>query len=121
MALNLPFETAIRVRRNLTEDPMSGEATLSDWAGATESAIDQVLFSPGTSTEFPNVDLDALSSLAVLYLPHGADITDQDRVRIRGGLWSVAGRRADWGLGDSSVDGSVVNLKWIRDERNPDG
>lgn len=100
---------------------MSGEATLSDWSSATEASIDEVLFSPGTSTEFPDVDLETLSTLAVLYLPHRADITDQDRVRIRGALWSVQGRRGDWGLGDSSVDGSVVNLKWIRDEEDANG
>lgn len=43
------FDTAIRVRRGLISDPMSGQATLSDWAGADEVLVEDVLFSPGTS------------------------------------------------------------------------
>ena len=113
------FETAIRVRRGLISDPMSGQATLSDWAGADEVLVEDVLFSPGTSAEFPNVDLDALTALAVLYLPYGADIRSDDRVRVRGSMWDVEGRRADWP--GELIDGSVITLRWLRDEEAPDG
>lgn len=109
-----PFETAVRIRRALTEDPMSGKPTLSDWDNADELDIDEVLFSDGTTAEFPDVDLETLSALAVLYLPHGADVHSKDRIRIRGALWSVKGRRGDWP--GELVSGSVVNLRFIREE-----
>lgn len=109
-----PLETAVRIRRALVEDPMSGKPTLSDWDNAHELDIHDVLFSDGTTSEFPDVDLETLSALAVLYLPHGVDVSSQDRIRIRGALWSVEGRRADWP--GELASGSVVNLRFIREE-----
>lgn len=112
-----PYQTIIRIRRRLVEDEMSGQPTLSDWENADEAEIDRVLFSPGTSDEFPQVHLEAREALAVIYLPLGADVRSGDRVRVDGALWAVEGRRNDW-PGIEPIGGSVVNLRLIREEGN---
>ena len=110
----LTSETVIRIRPELVPDPMSGKGTLADWANAQEVAISGVLFTPGTSSEFPNVELEALSALATLHCPLGTDITPNDRIRARGALWSVEGRRQDWR--GRLAKGCVVTIKFIREE-----
>lgn len=112
-----PVETVIRVRRRRVFDEMSGQDTLSDWSTADEQPIGDVLFASGPGIvqgaigELPAVELEQSTASAVLYLPHGADIRADDRVRARGALWDVIGRRVDW-----PDWGSVVQLTWIRDE-----
>lgn len=108
------FETVARYRRARVHDPMSGTNTLSDWGSANREQVAGCLFSPGTSADFPNIDLEQLQGLATLYLPLGASVEDGDRVAARGRIWAVKGFRNDW-AGDL-VDGSVVTLEYIRDE-----
>lgn len=114
---DFPWVTAVRLRRTMVLDPMSGKETLGDWEAPDELPIEDCLFAPGTTNEFPNVDLALLSSLATLYLPLHADVSAGDRVRVDGAMWSVEGRRADWGNGGGDLEeGSVVNLRFIREE-----
>lgn len=113
-----PQHRIVRLRRRLVPDPMSGQDTLGSWDDADELEL-WGLFAPGSTKEFPNVDIEAVSSLATVYFPRegaaesAVDVVSTDRVRVDDALWSVEGRRADWELDD--IGGSVVLLKLIRE------
>lgn len=109
------LETATRLRRGMVYDPMSDTETLGDWDHATRTTVEDVLFSPGSSAEFPGVDLETLSTLATLVFVEQADITEGDRIIIRDALWEVTGRPADYGRGRFAA--FTVTVRWLRDER----
>lgn len=107
---DFPYVTAVRLRRPMVADPYSGLETPGRWEDASETEIEGCLFAAGTSDDFPNVDVVALSALGSLYTPLRADITTADRVRVDGAVWDVLGRRSDW-----DPYGSVVTLKFVRE------
>lgn len=111
-----PFSVKVpRLRRGFVLDPMSGQETLGDWATATAVTVSDVLFAPGTSEEFPNVEIEAVSQYATLYMPLNADVVAGDRVHVDGSVWDVVGRRSNWGRRGRGPAGSAVPIKWVRD------
>lgn len=110
--VGFPYEMGTRIRRQRVYDPMSDQHTLSDWAAADRTEIDGILFAPGTSADFPNVDLEEVSMLATIYIEdEDADIRESDRIEIRDATWTVVGKPGAW-----AEEGIVVNLRWLRDE-----
>lgn len=98
----------------MVADQYSGEETLGSWDAADEQPVEGCLLAPGTSTEFPDVELDQLSSLATLYSPLQADIATRDRVRVDGALWDVISRPANWP--GRLTSGTAVTLRLVREE-----
>ena len=106
-------ETVRRLRRATTLDPMSDTMAPGDWATASSATIAGCNLAPGTSEEFPGVDIEQLQWLATLYMPLGADVQPGDRIAAHGHVWDAIGNRNDW-LGLQAA-GSSIALKQIRE------
>lgn len=79
-------------------DPYSGESVES-WDTSTEVTVDGVLCEPRPSGEPVQDARNAVTSGWTLYMPAGAVLTPQNRVRVRGVVYDVLGEPADWRLG----------------------
>jgi hypothetical protein len=65
----------------------------------TETALDDVLIAPTSSSE-PDALASATTSFSTLYAPPGTDIRSTDRIRLPdGGVWDVVGDASSWPLG----------------------
>lgn len=89
-------ETVTRIRPAAKLDPYSGEVIDLDWTNALELDIDGVGFDPGSSSEAQDARRDATTTAPTLYAQPGSDIAAGDRVRVRGLVYEVDGRPADW-------------------------
>ncbi|TDC02283.1 hypothetical protein E1091_01150 [Micromonospora fluostatini] len=85
------LETVVRIRppqRDPFGDPIPGSGG--------ELVLPDCLFAPGPSAEMLNganqVDVDG-----TVYAHPGADVTETDRLRIRGEVYEVVGRPRRWG------------------------
>lgn len=98
----LPFgETAVRLRRRMIEDPYSGELTRSDWSNHDELEIEGAAVAPSSSTDQvgtsnTNTNRQLVITMMSVYGPTGMDVREDDRIRVRSGLWDVIGDKADW-------------------------
>lgn len=101
-------ETVIRTRAGTSVDPYSGETVLN-WSTTTETAVDGALFDPGNSGEPVTDWRSGRSETPTLYFQRAVDITAADRVRVRGDLYEVAGRPAEWRFNGATV-GTEVKL-----------
>lgn len=89
-------ETVTRLRAGTVTDPYSGEPTES-WD--TPDELDIVTLAPAEPrpSQEPVQDArNALTSGWTLYLPEGADVARNDRMRVRGEVFPVQGEPADW-------------------------
>lgn len=91
-------ETVVRLRAGTRVDPYSKES-VEDWEAVPSELemVTQVPAEPVTSTE-PTDDpgRNAVVLGWVLYLDEEADITERDRVRVRGDDFEVIGRPDSW-------------------------
>lgn len=91
-------ETVVRLRAAETSvDPYSKKPK-ADWTKAPDELPITTLApaEPRPSEEPVQEARNAVISGWTLYLPLGADITERDRVRVRGEVYAVLGRPADW-------------------------
>lgn len=58
--------------------------------------VPNCLFAPGPTDEM-RLQADQVQADGVLFCPPGTPVTPQDRLRIRGEAYEVAGRPRDWG------------------------
>ncbi|MFI7608787.1 hypothetical protein ACIBTV_27255 [Micromonospora sp. NPDC049366] len=61
-----------------------------------ETIVPGCLFAPGPSAE-NLVAAMQVDSDATVYAPPGTDVLPTDRIRVRGGVYEVAGKPQDWG------------------------
>lgn len=93
-------EVVVRLRATSTLDPYSQLPTAESWAAPDELAITTVAPpEPRPANEPVQESRNAVITGWTLYLPSGADITERDRVRVRGQVYPVQGRPAEWGMG----------------------
>ena len=90
-------ETVVRLRAGTTTDPYSQEPVL-DWSAAPAELELRTLApaEPRPSSEPVESARNAVVSGFTLYLPQDADVTAQDRMRVRGEVFNVLGDPADW-------------------------
>jgi hypothetical protein len=94
--VNFPHGESVAVlTAGTVTDPYSGE-TMPDWSTATEVTIDGVAVEPRPSQEPVQDARNAVVSGYTLYLPAGAQIDAQARVRVRGEVYEVLGDPAAW-------------------------
>jgi hypothetical protein len=73
---------------------------VEDWDAATERTVElQAPPEPRPSQEPTQDARNAVVSGWTLYLPAGDPITRKNRVRVRGEVYPVQGKPADWGVG----------------------
>lgn len=90
-------ETVVRLRATTTTDPYSNESTAQDWSTPSERQIVTLApAEPRPSDEPVQNARNAITDGWTLYLPENADITAADRVRVRGEVFAVLGRPAEW-------------------------
>ena len=94
----LPGETVQVLSAGASTDPYSGEP-VADWSSPTEAPVEGVLCEPRPSGEPVQDARNAVTSGWTLYMPAGAVVTPQNRVRVRGVVYDVLGEPADWRLG----------------------
>lgn len=91
-------ETVVRLRAGARTDRYSKQDVAADWATPAELPLATVApAAPTTSRESAEQGREAVVSGWTLYLEPGADVTERDRVRVRGLVYKVAGKPADWG------------------------
>lgn len=76
-------------------DPYSDEP-VADWSTPTEVAVTGVAVEPRPSQEPVQDARNAVTSGFTLYMPAGAEIGPQSRVRVRGEVYDVLGEPAEW-------------------------
>lgn len=108
-------ETVTRLRAPLISDPYSEEATEPDWANATELDIDHCAVAAGGSTEPVITAREAVDSDFDVYLPADADVTAEDRLRVRGLVCDLAGRPFRWSSPFSGWTPGLVAQARIRE------
>lgn len=82
-----------------TPDPYSGEAE-SSWDTPTEREVVTIAPPEPRPSDEPVQDArNAVTDGWTLYLPAGDPIARTDRVRVRGEVYPVQGKPADWGVG----------------------
>jgi len=92
-------ETVTILSAGAATDPYSGEDAES-WEAPTERDVTTIApLEPRPSDEPTQDARNAVTSGWTLYLPPGDPITRADRVRVRGEVYPVQGRPADWGIG----------------------
>lgn len=80
----------------------------------TELVIEGALFAPGGTSEPVEVGRAPVITEPTLYFrDQWPDITAHDLVRVRGDLYAVEGRPANWHWGDVADGGLVVTLKAV--------
>jgi hypothetical protein len=89
-------ETVTRIRAGSKTDPYSGEPVDLDWSAANELNIAGAGFDPGGSQSTLDARRDMVTTSPTLYLPAGSDVLEGDRMRVRGVVYAVDGRPADW-------------------------
>lgn len=90
-------ETVTRLRAVAVEDPYSDEESAEDWTTPDEEDITTLApAEPRPSDEPMQNQRNAVTSGFTLYLPEGADVTAQDRMRVRGEVYNVLGDPAAW-------------------------
>jgi uncharacterized protein (DUF1501 family) len=89
-------ETVTRLRGIPVSDPYSEEVTGLDWTNPIEQAFDGCAVWDTGSVEPVVAGGDPVLSDFTAALPAGADVTPQDRIRIRGLVCEVVGRPFDW-------------------------
>lgn len=89
-------ETVTRLRADTVTDPYSGEP-VEDWDTPSELPITTLAPAEPRPSGEPTQDArNAVVSGFTLYLPESSDVTAQDRMRVRGGVYRVLGDPAVW-------------------------
>jgi hypothetical protein len=97
LASPLATETVTRLRATAVEDPYSTEETALDWSDPDETGITTLApAEPRPSDEPVQNARNAVVDGWTLYLPEGAGVTSQDRLRVRGLDYAVLGEPASW-------------------------
>lgn len=93
-------DTATRLRRQLWDDPYSGEPTLRPWddGGHEPDALEipGFAFNPGGSNEVAADGRTIITTSPTAYGPIGADVKAGDRLVVRGVTYNVDGNPAEW-------------------------
>lgn len=106
-------ETVTRIRATATGVDRYGNPTSTD----AELDIEGAFFAPEQkSSESVEVGREAVPFEPTLYFPGlWPDLTERDRVRVRGDVYAVDGIPADWRnpWGPAALGGLVVTLKRV--------
>jgi len=89
-------ETVYRLRAGLANNPYSGKTDQPDWDNCSRLAIDGCAIWPSETNEHVDVGREQLYERLNVALPCGADVTDRDRLEIRGIVYDVTGAPHDW-------------------------
>lgn len=73
-------------------------ATVLDWAAATTHTVAGCSFQPTSGSE-DRINRDAVTTVATVYAPAGADVTDTDRIRFGGLTYDIDGPVRRWAVG----------------------
>lgn len=105
----MPGEQVVRLRKAATGTDPYGNPISTE----TETAIDGCFFDPGGSREPVEVGRDQTVTTPKAYFPgQWPDITDDDRLRVRGLVFDVEGIPPNWRSPyGSGLGGLVVELK----------
>lgn len=102
-------EPVTRIRGTVTGQDRYGNDVVSD----VESALPDAMFAPEGSPEVPDPGRVVVSQAPTLYWRgEHPDVLASDRLRVRGELYAVDGKPADWrDPWGSDLGGLVVRLK----------
>ncbi|MCA0217924.1 MAG: head-tail adaptor protein [Actinobacteria bacterium] len=89
-------ETVTRQRATRVTDPYSQEQTELNWDNPDEAAIAECIVAPDSTGESISVGRDQARESLTLLVPHGADIQPEDRVVVRGEVYTVDGFPFDY-------------------------
>lgn len=114
--MTFPYgETVTRLRAATSTDPYSNE-TVADWSlTPSEFDIDGCGVASGGSLEPVEVARNAVDSDFDVVAPFDADVTAQDRLRIRGLVCDVVGRPFAWRHPMTGWEAGVVIKAKIRE------
>lgn len=97
-------DTVVRHRIATTTTDAGGNTVAATWA--TQVLPGAWLFAPGPSDDITAINRDGVEVTPRLYGPHDADVTDRDRIEVRGHTYRVVGVPMRW-----EHEGVVVALE----------